>query len=91
MAKNVPLDEAVGESIGIEKFSKSFGREIFEILDRKILKENNVNEFYEKTFEEIISRNDVRNSIYCVDVSEYECTEIDTVEDYYKAQNEFKI
>ncbi len=91
MAKDVPLDEAVGESIGIEKFSKSFGREIFEILDRKILKENNVNEFYEKTFEEIISRNDVRNSIYCVDVSEYECTEIDTVEDYYKAQNEFKI
>lgn len=91
MAKDVPLDEAVGESIGIEKFSKSFGWEIFEILDRKILKENNVNEFYEKTFEEIISRNDVRNSIYCVDVSEYECTEIDTVEDYYKAQNEFKI
>ena len=91
MAKDVPLDEAVGESIGIEKFSKSFGREIFEILDRKILKENNVNEFYEKTFEEIISRNDVRNSIYCVDVSEYECIEIDTVEDYYKAQNEFKI
>ena len=90
MAKDVPLDEAVGESIGIEKFSKSFGREIFEILDRKILKENNVNEFYEKTFEEIISRNDVRNSIYCVDVSEYECIEIDTVEDYYKAQNEFK-
>jgi choline kinase len=91
MAKDVPLDEAVGESIGIEKFSKSFGREIFKILDRKILNENNVNEFYEKTFEEIIARNDERNSIYCVDVSEYECTEIDTVEDYYKAQNEFKI
>lgn len=90
MAKDVPLYEAVGESIGIEKFSKIFGREIFEILDRKILKENNVNEFYEKTFEEIIARNDERNSIYCVDVSEYECTEIDTVEDYYKAQNEFK-
>jgi len=90
MAKDVPLDEAVGESIGIEKFSKDFGKEIFEILDRKILKENNVNEFYEKTFEEIIARNDVRNSIFCVDVSDYVCMEIDTVEDYYKAQNEFK-
>ncbi len=90
MAKDVPLEEARGESIGIEKFSKSFGREIFEILDRKILKENNVNEFYEKTFEEVIARNDARNSIYCVDVSDYECVEIDTVEDYYKAQNEFK-
>lgn len=90
MAKDVPLDEAVGESIGIEKFSKSFAQEIFKILDRKIKAENNVNEFYEKTFEEIIARKDDRNSIYCVDVSEYECTEIDTVEDYYKAQNEFK-
>lgn len=90
MAKDVPLDKAVGESIGIEKFSKDFGKEIFDILDRKILKENNVNEFYEKTFEEIIARNDVRNSIYCVDVSDYECIEIDTVEDYHKAQNEFK-
>lgn len=90
MAKDVPLNEAVGESIGIEKFSKSFGKEIFDILDRKIKKENNVNEFYEKTFEEVIARNDTRNSIYGVDVSYYECIEIDTVEDYYKAQNEFK-
>jgi choline kinase len=90
MAKDVPIHEAIGESIGIEKFSKSFGNEIFKILDRKVLKENNVNEFYEKTFEEIIERNDPRNSIYSVDVSEYECVEIDTVEDYHKAQNELK-
>lgn len=90
MAKEVPLSEAIGESIGIEKFSKDFGEEIFKILDRKILKENNVNEFYEKTFEEIIKRNDPRNSIYCVDVSEYECVEIDTVEDYHNAQTELK-
>jgi choline kinase len=90
MAKDVPLEDAVGESIGIEKFSGSFAKEIYKILDRKILKENNVNEFYEKTFEEIIARNDDRNSIYCVDVSDYECVEIDTVEDYNKAQKEFK-
>ncbi len=90
MAKDVPLDEAIGESIGIEKFSGIFAKEIFSILDRKVLKENNVNEFYEKTFEEIIGRNDPRNSIYSVDVSEYECVEIDTVEDYHKAQTEFK-
>ncbi len=90
MAKDVPIHEAIGESIGIEKFSKSFSDEMFKILDRKVLKENNVNEFYEKTFEEIIAHNDPRNSIYSVDVSEYECVEIDTVEDYHKAQNELK-
>ncbi len=88
ISKIVPIKEAVGESIGIEKFSRSFADEIFKILDRKILKESNVNEFYEKTFEEIIERNDPGNSMYCVDVSEYECMEIDTVEDYYKAQKE---
>jgi len=86
ISKVVDINEAVGESIGIEKFSRSFADEIFKILDRKILDENNVNEFYEKTFEEIIERNDPGNSIYSVDVSEYECMEIDTVEDYYKAQ-----
>lgn len=88
ISKIVPIKEAVGESIGIEKFSRSFANEIYKILDRKILKENNVNEFYEKTFEEIIERDDPGNSMYCVDVSEYECMEIDTVEDYYKAQKE---
>ncbi len=86
ISKVVDIKEAAGESIGIEKFSRSFAGEIFKILDRKILRENNVNEFYEKTFEEIIERNDPGNSIYCVDVSEYECMEIDTVEDYFKAQ-----
>ncbi|MFA7360427.1 MAG: phosphocholine cytidylyltransferase family protein [Candidatus Kapaibacterium sp.] len=90
MAKDVPIHEAIGESIGIEKFSKSLGNEIFKILDRKVLKDNNVNEFYEKTFEDIIERNDPRNSIYSVDVSEYESVEIDTVDDYKKAQNELK-
>lgn len=86
ISKIVDIKEAAGESIGIEKFSRPFADEIFKILDRKILEENNVNEFYEKTFEEIIERNDPGNSLYSVDVSEYECMEIDTVEDYYNAQ-----
>jgi len=88
IGKEVKISEAVGESIGIEKFSKRFMDEIFKVLDRKILKENNVNEFYERTFEEIISRESSAydgNSLYCVDVSVYECMEIDTVEDYNNA------
>ena len=61
--------------------------EVFQLLDRKIIKENNVNEFYEVTFQEIINKNQDWNSIYSVDVSMYECIEIDTVEDYNKAKN----
>lgn len=85
IGKEIEIDKAYGESIGIEKFSLSFSRVLFEILDRKITKENNVNEFYETTFQEILNRNDPEYSIYCVDVSEYQCIEIDTIEDYEKA------
>ena len=37
ISKTVDLKHAVGESIGIEKFSAEFTKKLFEILDRKIL------------------------------------------------------
>lgn len=85
IGKGVSIEKSIGESIGIEKFDKNYLKDLFEILDRKILKENNVNEFYEASFQEIIDKNELRNSIYSVDVSEYDCMEIDTVDDYEKA------
>ncbi|MGB9696330.1 MAG: sugar phosphate nucleotidyltransferase [Ignavibacteria bacterium] len=85
IGKEIEIDKAYGESIGIEKFSIDFSRALFEILDRKITKENNVNEFYETTFQEILERDDPRYSIYGIDVSEYQCIEIDTIEDYERA------
>lgn len=91
IGKEIPVSKAIGESIGIEKFSKQFLGEMYGILDRKIKEENNVNEFYEVTFQEIISSGSERNSIFYTDVSEYKCIEIDTPEDYYKVQKEFNI
>lgn len=85
IGKEIEVDKSYGESIGIEKFSFDFSRMLFEILDRKITKENKVNEFYETTFQEIVDRHDPQYSIYCVDISEYQCIEIDTIEDYNKA------
>jgi choline kinase len=88
IGKEVNLAQASGESIGIEKFSKPCMDEMFKILDRKILKEKNVSEFYEVTFQEALAARrgkDERNSIYCVDVSNYRCMEIDTVDDYNHA------
>jgi choline kinase len=92
IGKEVDLKSAIGESIGIEKFSKKFLEEMYGILERKIIKENNVNEFYEVTFQEILDKgarplaSNSGNAIYSVNVSEYKCIEIDTVEDYNKAQ-----
>jgi choline kinase len=76
-----------GESIGIEKFSFSFFTKLQEILERKIVKERNVNEFYEKSFQELY---DSGNAMYGIDVSEYKSMEIDFPEDLKRAQKEAK-
>jgi choline kinase len=87
IGKEINIKESAGESIGIEKFDKYYLKELYNILDRKIVKENNVNEFYEASFQEIIDKNDLRNSIFGIDVSDYDCMEIDTVDDYNYASN----
>ena len=86
IGKEISIEKSAGESIGIEKFSGYFMKELFAILDRKISIENNVNEFYEASFQEVINKGDSRNSIYASDVSDFTCIEIDTVQDYENAQ-----
>lgn len=91
IGKEISIELSAGESIGIERFSSYYMQELFGILERKIVSENNVNEFYEASFQEIIdfseAKNDLRNSLFAVNVSEYMCMEIDTVQDYEKAQS----
>jgi len=86
IGKEISIEKSAGESIGIEKFSGYFMKELFAILDRKISIENNVNEFYEASFQEVINKGDSRNSIFASDVSDFTCIEIDTVQDYENAQ-----
>jgi choline kinase len=78
ISKEVDPSEAAGESVGIELFNKELVRELFSIIDRKVNVEKNVNQFYEAAFQELINNN---HDIYVVDISEYFCTEIDTIED----------
>jgi choline kinase len=49
------------------------------------VKENNVNEFYEASFQELF---DKRNAMYAIDVSEYKSMEIDFPEDLIRAEEE---
>lgn len=79
ISKTINPKEAVGESIGIEKFSKELVLRLFTILDRKILDEKEVNIFYEAAFQNAI---DSGAKIFPVDVEEYKCMEIDTAEDF---------
>jgi choline kinase len=85
ISKTVNLKHAVGESIGIEKFSAEFTNKLFEILDRKILVENKVNIFYEAAFQEAINEG---NKIYAIDIGSLKCTELDFAEDIEKANRE---
>jgi choline kinase len=77
--------ESKGESIGIERFSLVFFKKLGEVLDRKIVKEHNVNEFYEVSFQELIDKG---NGIFAIDVSEYRSMEIDTPSDLDRAASE---
>lgn len=79
--------KSYGESIGIERFSADFFGKLGKVLDRKITLENNVNEFYEVSFQELIDKG---NGIFAVNVSEYKSMEIDTPADLDRAAEEFK-
>ena len=81
ISKEVNLSEAAGESIGIEIFGKEALKELYFILDRKVVTEKKVNQFYEAAFQELSE-----NDLYIVDTTEYFCMEIDTEEDLNTAQ-----
>ena len=85
ISKTVDLKHAVGESIGIEKFSAEFTKKLFEILYRKILMENKVKIFYEAAFQDAI---DDGNKIYAVDIGSLKCIELDFAEDIERANRE---
>lgn len=87
IGKHLDIRASYGESIGIERFSYDFFVKLGDVLERKIVKENNVNEFYEASFQELYDKG---NAMYAVDVSEYKCMEIDFPEDLEKAQEEVK-
>jgi choline kinase len=78
IGKEVIHKDAIGESIGIEKFNAVGVNQLFEILDRKIMLEKNVNLFYETAFQEFI---DAGKTIFVVDVTDCNCMEIDTAQD----------
>jgi choline kinase len=86
IGKEVKIDEAAGESIGIEVFSAEMTRKLFRAIDRKVNAEHRPDIFYEAAFQQLI---DEGNSIYTVDISEYFCMEIDTPEDFRLANQLF--
>jgi choline kinase len=80
--KEIFISEAIGESIGIELFSREGCSELYRILDRKVINDKKVNVFYETAFEELSE-----NHLYVVDTTDCFCMEIDTADDLALAHN----
>ena len=83
IGKTTPLAETHGESIGIEIFSSSSARKLFEILEKRVRSGEGRTEYYEATFQKMIDEGEKLRSI---DVSDFASVEIDTPEDLRAAE-----
>lgn len=83
ISKTAKAESAIGESIGIEKFSKKYVDSLRSELDKMIHTEGLCNEFYELAFTRLAQNGKYLNYI---DISNYFAMEIDTIEDYYLCQ-----
>lgn len=79
IGKHLDPSTAAGESLGIEKFSASTTRRLFEVLERR----HAHNEYYEASFQEMI---DSGVRLYAVDSGNLPCIEIDTPDDLAAAE-----
>lgn len=78
--------DAMGESVGIEKISASYSEALFRELDQMIEQEGLIDIFYERAFERLIPQG---HTFRVVDTTDFFSYEIDTPEDYERAQQLF--
>ncbi len=85
-SKTVNPEDAVGESIGIEKIDG--GTAMLLLAELKIMMEDGQHhqEYYEAAYERLIEKN---VPFYALDISGLKWTEIDTKEDFIKAEKIF--
>ena len=82
ISKVCSIKDAVGESVGIEKFSAPLVKQLFDEMDDMILNRQQSNIFYEAAFENIIEQD---ADIYIVDTTNIFSMELDTRDDFETA------
>ncbi len=75
--------DAIGESVGIEKMTADYSTAIYQELDQMIVKEGLIDIFYERAFERLIPQG---HTFRVVDTTSYFSYELDTPEDFQRAQ-----
>ena len=86
ISKTCPVEDAIGESVGIEKMTATYSEALFRELDQMIEHEGLVDIFYERAFERLIPQGHTFRVVDTTDLFSYE---LDTPEDYQQAQRLF--
>ena len=87
ISKTCSPEDAMGESVGIEHITADYSEALFRELDQMILSEGLVDIFYERAFERLIPQG---HTFRVVDTTDYFSYELDTPEDYQRAQELFR-
>ena len=85
ISKTCRSEDAMGESVGIEKITADYSEALYKELDQMILQEKLIDIFYERAFERLIPQG---HTFRVVDTSSYYSCEIDTPEDYEHVKNQ---
>ena len=82
ISKICRVEDAVGESVGIEKMTADYSKALFCELDQMIVKEGLIDIFYERAFERLIPQG---HTFKVIDTTHYFSYELDTPEDFERA------
>lgn len=83
ISKTCRPEDAMGESVGIEHVTPDYSEALFRELDQMITSEGLIDIFYERAFERLIPRG---HTFRVVDTTSYFSYELDTPEDFERAQ-----
>lgn len=83
ISKTCRPEDAMGESVGIEHVTADYSEALFRELDQMITNEGLVDIFYERAFERLIPQG---HTFRVVDTTSYFSYELDTPEDFERAQ-----
>ena len=83
ISKTCRPEDAMGESVGIEKITVDYSEALARELDQMILQEGLIDIFYERAFERLIPQG---HTFKVVDTTHYFSYELDTPEDFQRAQ-----
>ena len=85
ISKTCCPEDAMGESVGIEKMTVDYSKALFRELDQMIEQEGLIDIFYERAFERLIPQG---HTFKVVDTTAFFSYELDTPEDFERAQHD---